>query len=59
MNYGLVLMAKGDLAGAGEYFQRAERLTPNYSYLHINIGILNAAQGKTREAARIETCWAV
>ena len=46
MNYGLALMARADYAGAEKYFSDALRLTPNYSYLFINMGILKAATGK-------------
>jgi len=50
MNYGLVLMGNGDYQGAATYFNRALELTPNYSYLHINLGVLHAAMGKPVEA---------
>ena len=50
MNYGLTRMANGDLQGAREQFERAELLTPNYSTLKINLGIVYGALGK-REAA--------
>jgi tetratricopeptide (TPR) repeat protein len=45
MNYGLALMARGDLAGAGETFTRAQRLTPHYYVLEINLGILAGTKG--------------
>jgi tetratricopeptide (TPR) repeat protein len=50
MNYGLTLMAKGELPRARDYFERAALLTPNYSTLEINRGIVNAALGDTVEA---------
>ena len=37
MNYGNTLMAKGDFAGALDYFHRAQQLTPQYSVLLINL----------------------
>ena len=52
MNYGVVQMNKGHLAVADEYFARALRFTPNYAYLHVNIGILKSAMGQPREAER-------
>jgi tetratricopeptide (TPR) repeat protein len=52
MNYGLALMARGDYAGALDYFHRAEALTPNYSNLEINLGIVNGAIHNNAEAER-------
>ncbi|MEJ2690214.1 MAG: tetratricopeptide repeat protein [Deltaproteobacteria bacterium] len=43
MNYGLVLMRKGDYAGAEKYFARALPLVPYYPTLYINMGIVKAA----------------
>ncbi|MHB8880791.1 MAG: tetratricopeptide repeat protein [Thermodesulfovibrionales bacterium] len=50
MNYGLALMARADYAGAEKYFTDALALTPDYSYLHINMGILKEATGRSAEA---------
>jgi tetratricopeptide (TPR) repeat protein len=50
MNYGLALMARADYAGAEEYFARALEFTPNYAYLHINLGVLNAATDRPENA---------
>ncbi len=50
MNYGLALMAKGDLTKAGDYFGRAMEFVPNYDVLHVNLGILNTAQGNGQVA---------
>jgi tetratricopeptide (TPR) repeat protein len=50
MNYGLALMAKTNYAGAEKYFSAAMQLTPNYSYLYTNMGILKMATGKINEA---------
>lgn len=50
MNYGLVLMGRGDYPGAEEYFLKALKHIPNYSYLQVNMGVLRNAQGKTAEA---------
>ncbi len=50
MNYGNVLMDKGDYKGAEEYFLKAKQEWPYYSYIYINLGVLYNAQGKTAEA---------
>ena len=52
MNYGVIQMNKGNYLVADEYFQRALRLTPHYAYLHVNLGVLNAALGRPAEAER-------
>jgi len=52
MNYGLALMARGDYTGALAYFQRALTLSPNYSYLEINLGIAYGAMHNNAEAER-------
>jgi tetratricopeptide (TPR) repeat protein len=51
MNYGNALMAKGDFAGALDYFHRAEQLTPQYSVLLINLAI---AEDATKQSAAAE-----
>jgi tetratricopeptide (TPR) repeat protein len=51
MNYGLTQMEKGKYSRALEYFERALQYTPNYSYLHINLGI---ARGALNEHALAE-----
>ncbi|MDD3875886.1 MAG: tetratricopeptide repeat protein [Bacteroidales bacterium] len=50
MNYGLALMSKGDLNGALEVYNKALVLTPSYSYLHINMGIVKNSLGLKEEA---------
>jgi tetratricopeptide (TPR) repeat protein len=50
MNYGLTLMSKGDINGAITTFEKALLLTPNYSFLHINLGVANGALGRDAEA---------
>ena len=45
MNYGLTRMARGDYETARAYFERALALTPNYSTLEINLGIVYDAMG--------------
>jgi protein O-mannosyl-transferase len=51
MNYGNTLMAKGDYAGALDYFHRAQQLTPQYSVLLINLAI---AEDATEQSAAAE-----
>lgn len=43
MNYGLELMRTGDYENAEIYYQKALKLSPNYSYIHINLAILKEA----------------
>jgi len=50
MNYGLILMGRGDYPGAESYFEKGLQRWPYYSYLHINMGILKEAEGKPQEA---------
>ncbi len=52
MNYGLTQMEKGELRRAREYFERAALLTPNYSTLEINRGIVLGALGENVGAER-------
>ncbi|HSP64087.1 MAG TPA: tetratricopeptide repeat protein, partial [Pyrinomonadaceae bacterium] len=51
MNYGNTLMAKGDFVSALDYFHRAERLTPNYSVLLINLAV---AEDATKQSSLAE-----
>jgi tetratricopeptide (TPR) repeat protein len=51
MNYGNTLMAKGNFAGALDYFHRAQQLTPQYSVLLINLAI---AEDATKQSAAAE-----
>jgi Flp pilus assembly protein TadD len=51
MNYGNTLMAKGDFAGALDYFHRAQVLAPNYSVLLINLAI---AEDATKQSSQAE-----
>jgi len=60
MNYGVALMAKGDLTGALDYFHRARALAPQYPVLLINLAIAEAttkqlpqAEQHFREALRL------
>ena len=50
MNYGLTLMRAGHLEQALEHFERAAILTPDYSVLEINLGIVNSALGRKEVA---------
>jgi len=52
MNYGLTLMRAGRLEQALEHFERAAILTPDYSVLEINLGIVNSALGHEQLAER-------
>lgn len=42
MNYGLALMNRGNYAGAMEYYQRAQAITPFYNTLYVNMGLAAA-----------------
>jgi tetratricopeptide (TPR) repeat protein len=50
MNYGLALMARGQLAKARQCFERAALLTPNYWTLEINRAIVEDALGNPAAA---------
>ncbi|MDX2002440.1 MAG: tetratricopeptide repeat protein [Chitinophagales bacterium] len=50
MNYGLALMEKGQYELALPAYETALKYTPNYSYLHINMGVLYNALGRQKEA---------
>jgi len=52
MNYGLTRMAKGEYAAAKSDFEHAATLTPNYSILEINRGIIEGELGNPAEAER-------
>ncbi|HMD37422.1 MAG TPA: tetratricopeptide repeat protein [Vicinamibacterales bacterium] len=52
MNYGLTRMEKGDYPTAIAYFERALPFTPNYSLLHINLGVAYGGAGRVGEAQR-------
>ncbi|HYM25982.1 MAG TPA: tetratricopeptide repeat protein [Vicinamibacterales bacterium] len=52
MNYGLTRMEKGDYASAIAYFERALPFTPNYSLLHINLGVAYGGAGRPADADR-------
>jgi len=40
MNYGLALMKRGNYPEAEKYFEEALKITPTYTTLHVNLGIL-------------------
>ncbi len=50
MNYGLSQMEKGNYEVALDYYNRALKIIPYYSFLHINMGILKNATNKPAEA---------
>jgi tetratricopeptide (TPR) repeat protein len=46
MNYGLALYNDGDYAGAEKYLKKAEKLTPEYAVVYVNLGLVEALEGK-------------
>jgi Flp pilus assembly protein TadD len=52
MNYGVALMARGDLQGARACFDRALPLLPYYSTLQVNLGVVHSALGDQETAER-------
>ena len=52
MNYGVVLMGRMDFAGAIVAYERALPLTPNYSLLHVNMGVAYGGVGRRVDAER-------
>ena len=52
MNYGLILMGRGDYSSALSYFDRALVFTPNYSTLEVNLGLANAGLRRYEDAER-------
>jgi tetratricopeptide (TPR) repeat protein len=52
MNAGTGLMARGDLAGARRDFERAREAAPGYSYVYMNLAVLDAHEGRLAEALR-------
>lgn len=50
MNYGLAKMGNKDYAVALDYFERAKKILPYYSYLYINMGVLKNLMGNQKEA---------
>jgi tetratricopeptide (TPR) repeat protein len=45
MNYALALMARGAYPAALENLEKARAAWPNYSYVHVNLGVIRAALG--------------
>jgi Flp pilus assembly protein TadD len=50
MNYALALMARADYAHAREYLEKGRAVWPNYSYIQINLGVLEDAVGDPAKA---------
>jgi tetratricopeptide (TPR) repeat protein len=50
MNYGLTQMQKGELAAAYGDFERARALSPGYSLVEVNLGVVSGALGRLTEA---------
>src|SRR5262249_3302741 len=48
----LNLMGKGEYQQALDYFERASKLTPDYSSLEINLGIVNGSLNRPDEAQK-------
>lgn len=52
MNYGVALMARARWQPAKAAFERAEQLTPGYSYVAVNLGVLTGSLGDVAAAER-------
>ena len=52
MNYGLVLMGRGDYNGALEYYNKAKQEWPYYSYIYVNLGVLYSATHNPEESEK-------
>jgi len=52
MNYGLTQMGIGNYKVAEDYYTRALKFMPSYSYLYENLGILKAAEKQNTEAEK-------
>lgn len=52
MNYGIELMARGDYSKAENCFLKAQTLLPDYSYININLGILQSHTNRPIEAEK-------
>ncbi len=50
MNYGLMMLRKGDYKRSSLYLERAVEIRPLYAYTQTNLGVLRAAQGLNDEA---------
>ena len=45
MNYGLALYSQGDYPGAEGYLKKAEKLSPEYSVIYTNLGLIKEQEG--------------
>ena len=45
MNYGLALYSQGDYPGAEGYLKKAEKLSPEYSVIYTNLGLIKEVEG--------------
>ena len=52
MNYGLVFMGRGSYDTADYYYTKALEYCPQYSLLHVNMGVLKAAMGDKAQAEK-------
>jgi tetratricopeptide (TPR) repeat protein len=50
MNYGLALYSSGDYYGAEKYLKIAEKLTPEYSVVYTNLGLIKEVEGDNAAA---------
>jgi tetratricopeptide (TPR) repeat protein len=51
-NAGRELIARGRLAEARSYFERALAVSPQYAFLHLNLAVLESGEGRFPEALR-------
>lgn len=49
MNYAVTKMKTAEYDTALSYIEKAKEISPNYSYIYINLAIIKAAQGKHNE----------
>jgi tetratricopeptide (TPR) repeat protein len=59
-NIGVIEFARGNLGKAKEYLERAVESDPRYAKAHFNLALIEAREGRPREAVRhYESCLAV
>jgi protein O-mannosyl-transferase len=50
MNAGLAHMGRGDLISARRYYERARDIAPGYSFVHMNLSVLETNEGHPEKA---------